>query len=323
MPSSNAAITLYDFHPAQEDVADEILEGLRRPEKLISPKFFYDERGSQLFDQITDLSDYYPTRTEIGIMHTHIAEMVRLIGPKASLIEFGSGSSLKTHILLKNLKDLAAYVPVEISLQHLMEAARELSRQYPHIEILPVCADFTQAFDLPNPKVMPIKNVVYFPGSTIGNFDPPAAKDLLEVMRLEAKEGGALLIGVDLKKDTATLENAYNDAAGVTAEFNLNVLERINRECGANFDLNSFAHRAIYNEEEGRIEMNLVSLKNQSVSIAGREVVFDEREHIVTEYSHKFSRQQFAELASEAGFKVVKVWTDPEELFSVQYLECD
>ena len=323
MPSCNAAITLYDFHPAQEDVADEILEGLRRPEKLISPKFFYDERGSQLFDEITELPEYYPTRTEIAIMQTHIAEMVRLIGPKASLIEFGSGSSLKTHILLKNLEDLAAYVPVEISLQHLMEAARELLRLYPHIEILPVCADFTQAFDLPNPKVMPIKNVVYFPGSTIGNFDPPAAKDLLKVMRLEAKEGGALLIGVDLKKDTATLENAYNDAAGVTAQFNLNVLERINRECGANFDLNSFAHRAIYNEEEGRIEMHLVSLKNQSVSIAGREVVFDEREHIVTEYSHKFSRQQFAELAGEAGFRVVKVWTDPEELFSVQYLECD
>lgn len=323
MPSPNAAIKLYDFHPVPDDTSGEILEGLRERQKRISPKYFYDKRGSALFDEITELPEYYPTRTEIGIMKANIGEMVRLIGPQASLIEFGSGSSLKTRILLENLEEIAAYVPVEISLEHLMDAARRLSRLYPHIEILPVCADFTQPFDLPNPKVMPIRNVVYFPGSTIGNFDPPQAEALLRVMRMEAKEGGALLIGVDLKKDTAILERAYNDAAGVTAAFNLNMLEHINRVHDADFDLDGFQHRAIYNEDKGRIEMHLVSSKRQKVSIAGETITLSEGEHIVTEHSHKYTPEEFAGLAATTGFRVERVWTDAQKLFSVQYLECE
>ena len=322
MPSTNAAIKLYDFHPVQDDTTEEILEGLRQEQKRISPKYFYDKRGSRLFDEITELPEYYPTRTEVAIMRASIGEMARLIGPRASLIEFGSGSSLKTRILLENMEEIAAYVPVEISLEHLMDAARQLSRLYPHIEILPVCADFTQPFDLPNPKVMPIRNVVYFPGSTIGNFDPLEAQALLRVMRMEAKKGGALLIGVDLKKDPAVLERAYNDAAGVTAAFNLNMLEHLNREYHADFDLEAFRHRAIYNEAKGRIEMHLVSIKNQTVTLDGESVGFAEGEHIVTEHSHKYTREEFAALAGKAGFRVEKVWMDPERLFSVQYLEC-
>ena len=303
----------------REEDLDEIRRGLRREQKALSPKFFYDDRGSKLFDRITQLPEYYLTSAELAIMERHVGEMAALVGPQASLIEFGSGSSSKTRILLAHLERLAAYVPVDISREHLVSAANRIAADFPHIEVLPVSADFTRPFDLPNPRVMPLRNIVYFPGSTIGNFTPEAALDLLRVMHHEAAEDGALLIGVDLKKDKAILERAYNDSAGVTAEFNLNLLRRLNREFGANFDLDAFEHLALYSETHGRIEMHLVSLRKQSVTIAGEAFPFDEGETIRTEYSHKYTLEEFAAMAGRAGFEVHTTWLDDARLFSVQY----
>jgi L-histidine Nalpha-methyltransferase len=303
---------------SETDLA-EILQGLRREQKSLSPKFFYDDRGSKLFDRITQLPEYYLTAAELAIMERHAGEMAALAGPQASLIEFGSGSSTKTRILLAHLDQLAAYVPVDISREHLVAAAAKLAADFPHIEVLPVAADFTRPFELPTPQVMPLRNIVYFPGSTIGNFTPEAALDLLRVMHHEAAEGGALLIGVDLKKDKTILERAYNDSAGVTAEFNLNLLRRLNREFGADFELGRFAHRAVYNEALGRIEMHLVSSDEQAVSVGGERFHFDAGETIRTEYSHKYTLEEFETMAARGGFEVSHVWTDPEGLFSVQY----
>lgn len=298
---------------------DEILQGLSRPQKTLSSKFFYDARGSMLFDAICELPEYYLTRTELSIMRAHIDEIVALVGPQASLIEFGSGSSLKTRMLLERLDHLAAYVPVDISREHLMAAAESLASDYPDVEVWPVRADFTQPFELPNPSVIPLRNIVYFPGSTIGNFMPEQVHNLLQVMHVEAGEYGALLIGVDLQKDTAIIERAYNDDAGVTAEFNLNMLSRINREFGANFDLDRFQHRAVYDEQHGRMELNLVSKCEQVVRIENASFHFEKGEALLTEYSHKYTMEQFAWMAKRAGFVVDRVWTDPKRLFSVQY----
>ncbi len=299
----------------------ELIEGLSRPEKMISPKYFYDERGSKLFEKITELPEYYPTETELGIMRDNIDEMADLIGPQASLIEFGSGSSLKTRILLEHLHEQAVYVPVDISEDHLHETAEQIRADFPGLEVLPVVADFTHPFALPNPTVMPRRNIVYFPGSTIGNFTHDAAHELLQVMYEEAGEDGALLIGVDLQKDPAIIEAAYNDSAGVTAEFDLNMLRHLNREFDADFNLDAFSHRAEYDPDEGRIEMRLISGEWQQVSLGDREIVIEEDEAILTEYSHKYTLEGFAEMAAKAGFNVAKVWTDAERLFSVQYCE--
>lgn len=299
----------------------EIVEGLKQDEKMISPKYFYDERGSRLFDEITRLPEYYPTETELAIMRDNIEEIAELIGEKASLIEFGSGSSLKIRTLLDHLRSLAVYVPVDISEEHLVAAAENLKADYPRLEILPVVADFMQPFELPSPTIMPVKNVVYFPGSTIGNFTNDAALELLKVMYHEAGEGGALLIGVDLQKNPDILEAAYNDSQGITAEFNINMLRHINREHGANFDLDAFEHRAEYNEDEGRIEIRLDSTSDQLIQLGEEEIEILEGEAILTEYSHKYTPEGFAALAHEAGFEVRRVWTDKDRLFSVQYCE--
>jgi dimethylhistidine N-methyltransferase len=315
--SQVAALTEQDLSVA--DSLAEIVKGLSQTQKSLSPKFFYDARGSKLFDDICELPEYYLTKTELAIMRAHIDDIAALIGPQASLIEFGSGSSLKTRILLDGLDRLAAYVPVDISREHLMTAAESLAADYPNTEVWPVLADFTQPFKLPSPSVMPLRNIVYFPGSTIGNFSPENAHSLLTVMHEEAGEDGALLIGVDLQKDRAVIERAYNDSAGVTAEFNLNVLSRINTEFGANFDLALFRHHAVYNEKHGRIEMYLVSACEQIVRIDGRSVSFEKGETILTEHSHKYTLEQFGKLANRAGFAVDTVWTDREKLFSVQY----
>jgi L-histidine N-alpha-methyltransferase len=301
------------------DEIKEIHEGLNRSLKSISPKFFYDDAGSKLFDAICDLPEYYPTRTELGIMQTNIDEIATLIGEQASLIEFGSGSSLKTRTLLENLHDLAVYVPVDISREHLLEAAEKIRTDFTELEVLPVAADFTKPFRLPSPRVMPLRNIVYFPGSTIGNFSAEASLELLKVMHHEAGKDGALLIGVDLQKKKDVLEAAYNDSVGVTAQFNLNVLRRLNREYGGTFDLDGFRHRAIYNEKAGRIEMYLDSVKDQTAEVGGKSFQFAERETINTEHSHKYTLQGFAGLAQAAGFRVEKVWMDAERLFSVQY----
>lgn len=297
----------------------ELIEGLSRPQKLISPKYFYDETGSELFDAICEQPEYYLTRTEIGIMQANIDEMADLVGTRPSVIEFGSGASLKIRILLAHLHEVAAYVPVDISREFLLKSADTLAADFTDLEILPVAADFTKPFDLPTPKIMPERNLVFFPGSTIGNFWPDSAVSLMHVMRAEAKAGGALLIGVDLQKDTEILERAYNDAAGYTERFNLNMLEHVNRRFGANFDITAYRHRAVYNERLGRIEMHLVSERDQLIRIGHAQIPISDGEYILSECSHKYTLANFAEMAGLAGFRVDRVWTDPDELFSVQY----
>jgi dimethylhistidine N-methyltransferase len=306
-----------------DDELDELIDGLKQPEKMISPKYFYDERGSQLFEEITRLPEYYPTETELGIMRDNVGEIAELVGKQASLIEFGSGSSLKTRVLLENLDELAAYVPVDISEDHLLESAQQIREDFPDLDVLPVVADFTQPFQLPSPKIMPVRNIVYFPGSTIGNFTHDAAHELLQVMHEEAGAGGALLIGVDLQKDPAIIERAYNDSAGVTAEFNRNMLRHLNREFGADFDLGAFAHSAEYNEKKGRVEIRLVSEQDQEFTLGNESFSIDRDEAILTEYSHKYTLEGFAAMAEAAAFRVEKVWMDAERLFSVQYLVRD
>ena len=307
----------------QDEELDEIIDGLSQDEMTISPKYFYDERGSQLFEAITRLPEYYPTETELGIMRSNVGEIAELVGKQASLIEFGSGSSLKTRILLQHLVELAAYVPVDISEDHLLESAARIRAEFAHIEVLPVVADFTKPFRLPSPRTMPLRNIVYFPGSTIGNFTHEAAHELLRVMHHEAGEGGALLIGVDLQKDPEIINRAYNDSEGVTAEFNLNMLRHLNREFGADFDLEAFEHSAEYNEDQGRIEMRLVSGAFQEFTVGDASFSIGRDESILTEYSHKYTLDGFAAMAADAGFRVERVWMDDERLFSVQYLVRD
>lgn len=313
-------VRLLDLHPPRSDFRSDVLAGLRQPEKSLSPMYFYDAAGSALFDAITELPEYYPTRAELTIMDRHLGEMAALAGPELSVIEFGAGSGLKTRRLLAGLEAPIAYVPVDISRDSLLESAEAIAAEFPELEVLPVCADFTRPFQLPDPDRMPRRNLVYFPGSTIGNFRRDEARDLLAVMRTEAAEGGALLIGVDLRKDRATLERAYNDAAGVTADFNLNLLTRMNRELGAGFEPALFEHRATWNDAAGRMEMRLVSRADQQVEVAGETFAFDAGEAILTEYSHKYELDEFAGLAAGAGFEVARVWTDPDRLFSVQFL---
>ncbi|HEY8521425.1 MAG TPA: L-histidine N(alpha)-methyltransferase [Gammaproteobacteria bacterium] len=306
--------------PSLRDDLAEILAGLTAPQKHISSKYFYDRHGSELFDLICTLPEYYPTRTELAIMRRHADEIRALVGPRASIIELGAGSNTKVRRLLDCLEQPAAYVPVDISPDYLVAQAAELAHDYPGLHVQPVFADFTRPFELPRHPVEPARNLVFFPGSTIGNFSRERALELLRVMVAQAKQGGALLIGVDLRKDPAILHAAYNDSAGVTAAFNLNVLRRFNRELDATFDLDAFRHSAVYDEAEGRIEMRLVSKRGQSARLAGVPLHFAWGEHIVTEHSHKYSVDEFRALAARAGFEPVRTWTDEDGLFSVHFL---
>jgi dimethylhistidine N-methyltransferase len=314
--------TVADFSPDDAVMLQDVLRGLALPQKNIPSLYFYDQRGSELFDAITELPEYYPTRTEIGILERHGGEMAAALGPGVRLIELGSGSALKTELLLARLKDPAAYVPVEISREHLMASAARIAADFPGLEVLPVTADFTEPYELPEPTLRRVeRNVAFFPGSTIGNFPRPMAADLLANTCREVGPGGAMLIGVDLVKDRETLERAYNDAAGVTAEFNLNLLVRLNRELGADFDVGAFRHQAVWDEEAARIEMRLISTRDQRVTVAGRAFDFAAGEVLVTEYSHKYKPEAFRGLAEGAGFVLARTWTDPDGLFSVQLLE--
>jgi L-histidine N-alpha-methyltransferase len=336
LPRTPAAHNSADWRVAAPSLVADVLRGLQGTPKRIAPIYFYDERGSQLFDEICELPEYYITRTETQILETHAREIAARIGPNALLVELGSGASTKTRLLLDQLPDLAAYVPVDISRTHLMAAAQRITAAYPHLEVLPACADFTQPFSLPKPTRTPSRVVVFFPGSTIGNFDPPAAIELMKAMRRIANSGGprlgatehgesvgGVVIGFDLVKDPAVLERAYDDAAGVTAEFNLNVLRRLNRDVGANFDLSAFRHQAIWVPEASRIEMRLISTQAQAVSIAGERISFAADEPIVTEHCHKYSPDSFAALAGAAGWIGRQIWTDARDYFHVQYLEQD
>jgi len=267
----------------------EIIAGLQARQKWVSPKYFYDQRGSELFDEICNLPEYYPTRTERSIMEQALPEIASRVGPGAAVIEFGAGSNVKARQLLAGLDSPAAYVPVEISGEYLQEQAVELSAEFPDLSIKPVVADFTKPFDLPRHARMPVRNLVFFPGSTIGNFSRTDAGKLLEVMKAEARRGGALLIGVDLVKEPDVIRAAYNDSRGVTAAFNLNVLSHLNKALDADFRPDLFRHEAVYDRSHRRIEMRLVATATHTVSIADQVIEFDRDEFIITEYSHKYS----------------------------------
>lgn len=307
--------------PAVDQLTLDALEGLRKSPKQLSPVWFYDEEGSLLFDSICELPEYYLTRTETQIMMRHAKEMAQVIGPRAALIEFGSGSSDKTRILLDKLDSPACYVPIDISRDYLFETAGLLARDYPTLRITPVCADFTQAFDLPVHIAAAHRRVVYFPGSTLGNFETEAAQRVLTTMREIIGRNGAVLIGIDLRKDPRELKRAYNDSAGVTAEFNLNALRHINRELGTDFDVDAFEHSALWVENMSRIEMHLVSTRDQDVHVGDETIHIRRGEHLRTECCHKYTLEGFAELAATADLAVTHVWTDPARKFSVQMLE--
>ncbi len=317
-----STLPLLDLGPASDTLRAAVLGGLRREEqKDIPSKFLYDKRGSELFDAICALDAYYPTRTELGILRAHRDAITDVVGDDVLLVEFGSGSSLKTRLLLDRLEGtLAGYVPIDISRDHLVEAAEALADAFPDVPVLPVCADYTAALKLPDPGRPVARRVIYYPGSTIGNFRPPQAVSFLARAARLAGAGGGLLIGVDLRKDAGVLRRAYNDPEGVTAAFNLNLLRRLNRELGATFDLAAFRHEARWNDADGCIEMHLVSTKAQTVTVAGEAVAFEAGASIRTEYSFKYTREGFAALAAEAGWRVETVWTDARDYFSVQYL---
>jgi dimethylhistidine N-methyltransferase len=273
-----------------------------------------------LFDRICELPEYYPTRTELAILRSHRSEMGSRLGPDCLVIEFGSGSSTKTRLLLNALDRPAGYLPVDIACEHLERSATALVAEFPGLPVVPVCADFTRPFALPPGPPTAARRVIYFPGSTIGNFTSAAARRLLAGMARLVGPGGAVLIGVDLKKDPEVLEAAYNDAAGVTAGFNRNLLVRINKELGGDFRLGEFLHHALYNPTFGRIEMHLISRRRQAVRVAGERFDFEEGETILTECSYKYTVRGFQALAAAAGLRARQVWTDSRRWFSVQYL---
>ncbi|ABA04571.1 conserved hypothetical protein [Nitrobacter winogradskyi Nb-255] len=300
--------------------ARDAIAGLTHHPKQLPPKYFYDAAGSELFEQITRLPEYYPTRTELGILRDRSAEIASIIPEHAALVEFGAGAPTKARLLLAAC-EFAAYVPVDISGDFLNAQARGLRKEFPHLEIHPVTADFTAPFHLPD-QVAAMPKVGFFPGSTLGNFEPHEANRFLRGARDILGKGAYMLIGVDLEKNERRMYEAYNDAAGVTARFNLNMLARVNRELGGNFDLAAFAHRAIYNRERHRIEMHLVSKKPQTARLHGHSFAFRAGESIHTESSYKYSIERFNALAKGSGWTPVAAWTDPERMFSVHALVC-
>jgi L-histidine N-alpha-methyltransferase len=300
---------------------NEVIAGLRKTPKEISPVWLYDDLGSRLFDAICELPEYYLTRVELEIMDLYADEMAQCLGPSIALVEYGSGSSVKTRRLLDRLETPEVYVPVDISRVQLLEVASAIARDYPWLRVLPLCADFAQPLQLPARADLAKRRVVYFPGSTLGNFEPAAARALLQSMRELVGRMGAVLIGVDLKKYPATLERAYNDSRTVTAQFNLNVLRHLNRELFSDFRLNQFEHRAVWIESDSRIEMRLISKCDQVVHIGDQTITVARDEFIRTERCYKFTLAGFGELAESAGFRVKRTWCDPAAQFSVQLLE--
>lgn len=320
MRSTPSRVSYHDLRPEAGDFRQEVIAGLSRSQKALPPKFFYDERGSELFEAICELPEYYPTRTEAALMRDKSDEMAQHLGPGCVLIEYGSGSGRKTRILVEALAP-AAYVPIDIAAAQLTGWSAELARAFPAVAVVAVCADYSRPFALPGlDRFREHRRVIYFPGSTVGNFTTPEALAFLKNACTIARPGGAMLVGVDLKKDAALLQAAYDDAQGITAQFNLNLLARINRELGANIDIAAFRHRAFYNAEVGRIEMHLESLRDQQVAIADRTFTFRQGETIHTENSYKYSIAEFQDLARRAGFVAQTCWTDARELFSVHYL---
>ena len=300
----------------REEFRNAVMEGLTRRPRAIPAKFLYDARGSALFDEICELPEYYLTRTETRILAERAQDIARLAGPGAALVEFGSGSSVKSRLLLDAMGDLAVYAPIDISRQHLDQSAARLRRDYPRVHVEPVCGDYMSLRSLPQ-LAEKARRLGFFPGSTIGNLEPADATVFLRGARRLLGDDGALILGVDLRKDERQLHDAYNDSAGVTAEFTLNLLRRMNRELDATFDLSAFAHEAFYNSDEGRIEIYFRSLADQTVRVSGCSFAFEKGERIHTEYSYKYDISGIEELAHSGGFRVAEVWTDEERRFAV------
>ncbi|MDA0595666.1 MAG: L-histidine N(alpha)-methyltransferase [Chloroflexi bacterium] len=313
--------TTPETEAALHTMLSDVVEGLSQNRKTLPSKYFYDERGSKLFDDICELDEYYVTRTETALIQQQVGDIAAAVGSNALLVEYGSGSSLKTRLLLRNLIAPAGYVPIDISGDYLSQVGHSLQAEFPHIEIMPVVADFTKSFEVPSPTSKESRRVIYFPGSTIGNFRREDAMALLVGMAENAGAYGGVLIGVDLDKDRDVLRAAYNDSQGVTAEFNLNVLKRINDELGGTFDLSKFKHEAVFNDGRSCIEMHLISTERQTANVCKYSFEFEENESVLTEYSHKYTIHAFGEMANEAGLNVKNVWTDANNMFAVMYLE--
>jgi dimethylhistidine N-methyltransferase len=314
-------VLLTDLRPSAADITGDVLAGLALTPKRLPSKYFYDARGSALFEAITHQPEYYLTRVETALLDARMAAIAATVGAQAHVVEYGSGSGRKTERLLEGLQDPVAYTPIEISRSTLLATTSRLARQFPSVQMLPVCADFTQPVDLPRPARQPCHVLVFFPGSTLGNFEHADAVALLSAMRQTMGANGRALIGIDLDKDTATLEAAYNDAAGVTATFTLNLLARLNREIGSDFDLDGFAHRAVYDRAQHRIETVLVSARDQVVHVAGRRFAFARDEAMRVEYSHKYTDAGFDALAQAAGLHVTARWNDDGDRFGLRLLQ--
>jgi dimethylhistidine N-methyltransferase len=312
------AVRIHDELASPATVQDEVLQGLALRHKRIAPKYFYDQRGSQLFDAICELPEYYLARTEMAILESCRHEVAQLTGPDGTLIEFGSGASMKIRLLLDALHP-RHYLGIDISREFLLESTQRLAQDYPWLEVHAACADYSRDFVLPD-GIGAGKKLAFFPGSTIGNFEPYDAQDFLQRVRRLVQPDGALLIGVDLKKDPKILHAAYNDSAGITAAFNLNLLERLRAELGAELNPRNFRHRAFYNLLRGRIEMHLVSRRAQEIQVLGQRFHFEPGESIHTENSYKYSVEEFHALARRAGLQPRQVWLDAAHLFSVHYL---
>ena len=316
---STCTATEHTDAPVNSEFSTEVLKGLKQDQKRIPSRFLYDARGSELFEEITVLDEYYPTRTEIILLKKHCKEIAERAGENVSLIEFGSGSSKKTKYLIDALNNIHSYVPIEISRSALKGAEKDLKQYFPNLNILPIHADFTKPYELPN-TLNENYHLGFFPGSTIGNFEVNSAINFLQNARDILGQQSGLVIGVDLQKSMDVLIPAYNDTKGVTAEFNLNLLKRVNRELKGNLNIEAFRHKAIYNTSCQRIEMHLESLQEQRATIMGQTFSFSKGETIHTENSHKYTIESFGELANKAGWNRLKYWTDEANLFSIHYL---
>lgn len=305
----------------RESFLEDVIEGLTRAHKRIPSKYLYDRRGSAIFDRICELDEYYLTDAEQQILHCHAQDIARTLGPRCLVIEYGSGSGNKIGPLLDALEEPAGYVPIDISHAPLNASVAALRRRHPGLEVLPLCADYTADYHLPTPRRRPRRKVVFFPGSTIGNFVHGEARAFLSHVAEVGGANGGLLIGVDVEKDRDVIERAYDDAEGVTAAFNYNLIDRINRELGAELPVDAFRYRAFYNRDVGRVEMYLICQQSLSTRIGGAPIELRAGEPIHTEYSYKYRLEDFARLARAAGLDVRRVWQDDERLFSVQYLE--
>jgi len=304
----------------QSIMLNEVLQGLNQKPKTLPCKYFYDDKGSELFRQICELDEYYLTRTEIEIIKEFSNEMAEIIGYNCLIIELGCGNSTKIHLLLDRLQNPVAYVPIDISENTMKNFVDNLKNNYPKLKIIPLCVDYTKEFEIPDLNIKDSKKIVYYPGSNIGNFNKQETYNILKIIHNLCGKNGALLIGIDLKKDKTTLESAYNDRKGITAEFNLNILRHINNELNANFDINNFEHKAVYNEKHGQIEMYLISECKQEVKINDKVIYFDENESILTEISIKYNIDEFKVLVKDF-FDVEKVWTDIDNKFGVLFLK--